>query len=252
MQIDWWTLGLQVVNFLVLVWLLHRFLYRPVQAVIARRKAAAEAAMTEAAQVRAEGEAAKADYAARLAGLQDERRRMRDATHDEMAAEKAQVLAAAQAEAERLRAAGRDALAEERRAALHDTKGAVAGLAAGMAAALLRDLAPATPDAVFLARIEQALAAMPDSDRRRLQGELADDGFRVTVATAVPLDAPARARWTAALRRDLGADLAVGFDEDPALIGGAALHFPHTVIGCGWADQLEAARSALLAHAHAD
>ncbi|MER2603590.1 MAG: F0F1 ATP synthase subunit B, partial [Candidatus Competibacter phosphatis] len=30
MQIDWFTVAAQIVNFLLLVWLLKRFLYRPV------------------------------------------------------------------------------------------------------------------------------------------------------------------------------------------------------------------------------
>ena len=37
MQIDWWTLGLQAVNALVLVWLLAHFLFRPVVDAIARQ-----------------------------------------------------------------------------------------------------------------------------------------------------------------------------------------------------------------------
>ena len=32
MQLDWWTIGLQTVNFTVLIWLLNRFLYKPVLA----------------------------------------------------------------------------------------------------------------------------------------------------------------------------------------------------------------------------
>ena len=39
MHLDWWTIGLQTVNFAVLVWLLHRFLYKPVLGVIDARKA---------------------------------------------------------------------------------------------------------------------------------------------------------------------------------------------------------------------
>ncbi|NIP59232.1 MAG: F0F1 ATP synthase subunit B, partial [Gemmatimonadetes bacterium] len=30
MQLDWFTVGAQVFNFVLLVWLLKRFLYRPV------------------------------------------------------------------------------------------------------------------------------------------------------------------------------------------------------------------------------
>ena len=41
MRIDLWTLGLQAINALVLIWLLARFLFRPIAAIIAERKALA-------------------------------------------------------------------------------------------------------------------------------------------------------------------------------------------------------------------
>jgi F-type H+-transporting ATPase subunit b len=56
MQIDWWTLVLQVINFLVLVWLSWRFLYQPVKEVIQKRKQLAEHAFAEAEKRRAEAE----------------------------------------------------------------------------------------------------------------------------------------------------------------------------------------------------
>ena len=47
MQIDWWTLGLQTVNALVLIWLLAHFLFRPVvDAITARQKAAGNCSPT--------------------------------------------------------------------------------------------------------------------------------------------------------------------------------------------------------------
>ena len=39
MHLDWWTIGLQTVNFAILVWLLQRFLYKPVLRMIDARKA---------------------------------------------------------------------------------------------------------------------------------------------------------------------------------------------------------------------
>ena len=39
MHLDAWTIGLQTVNFAVLVWLLHRFLYKPVLRMIDTRRA---------------------------------------------------------------------------------------------------------------------------------------------------------------------------------------------------------------------
>jgi hypothetical protein len=39
MHFDWSTLALQTVNFAILVWLMHRFLYRPVLRLIDARRA---------------------------------------------------------------------------------------------------------------------------------------------------------------------------------------------------------------------
>ncbi len=41
MRIDWWTLALQTVNVLILIWILSRFLFHPVVAIIDERRAAA-------------------------------------------------------------------------------------------------------------------------------------------------------------------------------------------------------------------
>ena len=38
MELDWTTFILELINFLVLIWLLNRFLYKPVMKVIAQRK----------------------------------------------------------------------------------------------------------------------------------------------------------------------------------------------------------------------
>ena len=50
MQIDWWTLALQTINVLVLVWILARFLFRPLREIVVRRQAKADALLTEASR----------------------------------------------------------------------------------------------------------------------------------------------------------------------------------------------------------
>ena len=38
MSFSWWTFALQAINFLILVWLLRRFLFKPVMAIVVQRK----------------------------------------------------------------------------------------------------------------------------------------------------------------------------------------------------------------------
>ena len=117
MRIDWWTLALQAANFLVLVWLLQHFLYRPVLG-DHRRPAAAD---RERARRGRRRQRTAAEAAARRAGAAARRDRARSATRcwsrRTPSAEGETACAcssAARAEAEKLLAEGRQRLAQER------------------------------------------------------------------------------------------------------------------------------------------
>jgi F-type H+-transporting ATPase subunit b len=69
MELNWSTFVLEIINFLVLVWILQRLLYKPVLAVIARRRAGIEKTLADAKHLQAEAERLKAQYESRLAGL---------------------------------------------------------------------------------------------------------------------------------------------------------------------------------------
>ncbi|MCD4556422.1 F0F1 ATP synthase subunit B, partial [Burkholderia pseudomallei] len=75
MRIDWSTLALQTVNVVVLVWLLSRFLFRPVSDIIAKRQAAARKLIDDASRERdaahAERERARAERASLAAARDD-------------------------------------------------------------------------------------------------------------------------------------------------------------------------------------
>ncbi len=63
MHIDWSTLALQTINVLILVWILARFLFRPLREIIAQRQAKTDAVLAEA--VAARKQAAEAEAAAK-------------------------------------------------------------------------------------------------------------------------------------------------------------------------------------------
>lgn len=54
MDFDWTTFVLEIINFLILVWILKRFLYQPVLGVIARRRAGIEKILADAKQIEIE------------------------------------------------------------------------------------------------------------------------------------------------------------------------------------------------------
>ena len=76
MQIDWLTVAAQIVNFLVLVWLLQRFLYRPITRAMARREQRIAQRLHEADQKREEAEGEARAYRKRQKEFDERRERM--------------------------------------------------------------------------------------------------------------------------------------------------------------------------------
>jgi F-type H+-transporting ATPase subunit b len=241
MQIDWWTLTLQVVNFLILVWLLWRFLYQPVKEVIEKRKKLAEQAFADVDRQKSETEAARQRFEEGRAGLAQERQDMLKEVHEELEVERRNVLGEARHEADELLEAARDSIDEEREAALRDVREQTAALAVELASGLLRKAESSAPAGVFLEQLERQLKELPTDERRRLQKDLAAKSARLMVVTAVPLTAQERDHWTDRFSAYLSQRNKTEFETDPEILGGAELRFPHAVLRFTWVDQLHKA-----------
>jgi len=92
--LSWPTFILEIVNFLVLVWILKRFLYRPILQAIEERKARIEKTLADAKARQNEGEALEQQFQKRLADWEDEKQRLRAEVTQEIAGRRTQLLAA--------------------------------------------------------------------------------------------------------------------------------------------------------------
>ena len=235
MKIDWWTLGFQVVNVVVLVWLLQHFFWRPVAAMIELRRSTTEKALAEAKAAQDEAAAAVKAVAATRAGFASE--------HDA-------ILAKAHAEAESASKATHDAAAKEAAAqtaaaraataAAHDADAAAwtdhAGkLAVQIAGKLAGRLQGAAVSAAFLDWLVASIKAMPTAER---QAAIADDGGFEAVSAA-PLATAEQDRTRSLLAAAFGAQPRMGFRTDPALLAGIELHGPHFVLSNSWRADLD-------------
>lgn len=239
MRLDWSTLALQLINFAILMWLLQRFLYRPVLRVIDARRQASDARYAEAQRVAdtarqqlAEVETQRAGVAAdRAAALTDAREQAR------------QLVDARRAEAERdakaLLDETRQTLARERESLLAEARRTALDLAAEMARRVLAEIPESLRIEGWLERIDGHLKSLPPAERAELGGELAA-GASLRVVSAWPVPTAAQARWRARLQETLAPDFAIAFETNAALIGGAELCFPHATLGFSLAGAVSA------------
>ena len=239
MRIDWSTLALQLVNFAILVWLLQRFLYGPVLRIVDARRAAADERYADAARAAEAANQQLSALAAQRAGVAAE-----CATVLERAQEEArQAMTARRTQAERdaqgLLDEARRTLARDREQIVMEARRTALDLAAEMARRVLAEVPQSVRSQGWLERIEEYLRSLPPADRRELADELAA-GHALRVVTARPMLADAQERWRARLREALGPDIAISFDCEPRLIGGAELRFPHATLSFSVESALEA------------
>ena len=87
MKFSWWTFALQAVNFVILVWLLRRFLFKPVSAIVARRKEELARGMAEVSAEKQTALNLQHDLQAQRAGIEVERQKALDEQRAQLAAE---------------------------------------------------------------------------------------------------------------------------------------------------------------------
>jgi F-type H+-transporting ATPase subunit b len=189
MSIDWITVAAQLVNFLILVWLLKRFLYRPILDGIDAREAAIAARMSEAAHIRETAEAAEADHRAEIARLREGREAALAQVRQEAEAERDALLSEVRARVAReqeTREAERAAEARKYSQSLH-LRGAEAVVA--LLRKALADLSGETLEERIIARALARLPTMTDDLR-----DAAGDSRVAVVTTQNALSDDLRAR----------------------------------------------------------
>ncbi|WP_448207451.1 F0F1 ATP synthase subunit B family protein [Azospirillum sp. sgz302134] len=255
MHLDGWTLLLQAINFLVLMWLLRHFLYRPVLAVIAERQAATERVRAEAEAARGDADRLRHGLESDRAGLAAERDRLLADARAQAEAERAALIETARTEVDRLLADGRATLEEERRQALAGLRGHTAALGTAVAQRLLAMVAHevAVDGAMslpFLAAACRSVEALPEPQRRALAAN--DDPVPVRLVGAGPLPETDVGRCRNRLAAALGRTVALTVVEDPNLLAGVELRFPHTVLRHSWKQALADAVEELTTRDEAD
>jgi F-type H+-transporting ATPase subunit b len=238
MHFDPWTLALQAANFLVLLWLLHRFLYRPVLAIIAERQAATDKLVEGVKADRRALDAERADLQRREAELADRADGALTTARDAAQAEREALLASARKEAEAVRAEARKSIEHERAEAARAAGRDAARLAGAMARRLLGDGDGAVVQARLLDRVLADVRDLPDEAKRGVVERLGAKDAALVVTTAVALDQAEAERFSQRLSEILGATAEPAFQVDPALIAGVEIRFPFTVVRRAWADSL--------------
>ncbi len=250
MLIDWFTVGAQALNFVVLIWLMKRFLYRPILDAIDAREARAVAELHAA---REQQEAATRERNELLASRQEfdaNRDAGMRAAKDEATALRDRLLETARAEAVALRS-DREAAAQRE---AHERQAEIATrmrkTVFDVTRKVLGDLADTSLETQLVSTFVRHVASLPDGERDELRRALgaasSSNGHAAIVRSAFELQPEQRAMIRDSLGPLLGDLEGLAFEVDPSLLIGIELRVADRTVGWSMAGYLDTLERALV------
>jgi len=238
MQIDWWTLALQTVNVLILIWILARFFFRPITEIVAKRQEAtnklfadADAARKEATDARNEAEKERAEIAA-------EREKLLAEAHKSAQTERDKLLRQASQEVAKLHRESEAAIARDRAAAEKQIIDHAGMLAIDIARRLLERLPSHLALEAFLVGLCDEIKTL-SSEARSSFAPAATTGHSIEVVTSAPLSDQEAQQVRGALNKAFGLELPFVFRSDPKLMAGIELHSHNVILRNSWRADLD-------------
>lgn len=239
MEFDWTTFALEIINFVVLVWILQRFLYRPVTNAIAERKAGIEKTMADANAVQAAAQSLKQQYENRTADWRQEQTRARAQLVEEMDAERARMKIALNISLERERESAR--AIEQRHAVELRHKLEEAAFAAGgrFAARLLSRVGSPELEETIVAMLLEDLPRLADKDLEPLRAACRKGDTKIKITSGYPLGDEQRSHLIQALSGLAEQPVTCDFGRDPDLLAGLRISIGPWILRSNLLDELK-------------
>lgn len=223
MNIDWFTFAAQIVNFLVLVALLHRFLYGPISRAMAEREQKIANRLQEAANEKRAAEEKAEQFDEKLRELHGQRDELLVEARQAADSERRQGLRQAQLEVERKRREWHESFQRERRDIIAELRrfAGEAGIEAARHA--LTELADEALEESMFNRFMARLERLEGEERATMQDHLVASEAAITIRSAFEAPAPWRERLKNALQEKFAYHREIAFETARDLICGVEL-----------------------------
>jgi F-type H+-transporting ATPase subunit b len=223
MLIDWFTVIAQIVNFLILVYLLKRFLYTPILNAIDEREKRIAAQLEDAASQKAEAQEERKRFEQMNEDLDQKKETLLKEAQADAEAERRRLLENARREYADLRKTLKETLNAEQSTLNHELKRRTQQEVFEIARKVLEDLAEATLESRIVTVFLQKLKALSKAEEKQMKSGFKTNGEPIIVRSAFDLPPEQQAALEQAVKKLLGADIQVQFRTSPEDVGGIEL-----------------------------
>ena len=236
MLIDWFTVVAQLLNFLVLIWLMKRFLYQPILNALDAREQKINAELNDALTKKQQAEREYENYCSKNQEIEQQRAELFKAATEEVKLERQRLLQEAQQHAESLRAQHQQALQSEQQNLLTLISQQTQAEILAIARQTLADLAGVNLEqqmiSVFIAKLQQ------QADDKQSWLASFNDSATPLLRTTFELSPSQMAEIEQAIANIFALQTALQFKTAPHLIAGIELSCGGQKISWSIADYL--------------
>ncbi len=234
MQFNWSTFAFQIVNFLILVFILHKVLYKPITNIIAKRRAAIEEKFKQARSERETAEKLKNEYNLKLLEINTEQNKILARARKEAEAEREGLIKEARRAAEHEQARAMESLDQEIKARLADIQQHIAAAATRLAGKLLQDVTGSRFNEEIARHITEQIRGIKEKDYAPGKENKID---AVLFAAEAPQQATVE-QFRSELEKVFGLGVSVTIHLEPSMIAGFRLEIGELILDAGINRQL--------------
>ena len=223
MLIDWFTVGAQALNFIILVWLLKRFLYKPILNAVDAREKRITAELADADAKKAEAQKERDDYQHKNEEFDQQRAALLSKATDEAKAARQRLLDDARKAADALSAKRQEALRSDAQNLNQAIRRRTQQEVFAIARKALKDLATTSLEERMSEVFTRRLRTMDGKAKEGIAEALKTASEPAVVRSAFALPAAQRAAIQKAVNETFSAEVPVRFETAPDLVSGIEL-----------------------------
>jgi F-type H+-transporting ATPase subunit b len=223
MLIDWFTVAAQLVNFLILVWLLKHFLFKPITNAIDTREKRIATELANADAKKADAEKERVAFEKKNQDFDQQRTALMNKATEDAKSERARLFDEARKDADNLRAGQATALQSDQTRLGSEITRMAAEQVFDIARKTLSDLATVTLEERVGEVFTRRLRALNEKDKESLGVALKTSSEAAWVRSAFELPAEQKAAIQNALNETFSAVIRIQFQTKPGAICGIEL-----------------------------
>ena len=242
MQLDWFTFGAQIVNFLILLWLLQRFLYKPVQQVMQKREQEITDRLEEARLTLEDAREKLSEYQQKLDQLAENEKAMMAESRQEAEEYRKNLLTEARYEIEKIQDRWRKTIEEEKEQFLTELEEQSFGKILDAVQKIIAELSGQELEHHVLTTFIQKIEKITPE---QIQTFTESSDHKLDVTTAFPLKEKDQHKIEAILQEVFTDDIECQFEQEPELGLGIEIRTSGWKMGWNLRSYLEEMRSEL-------